>query len=420
MKFKSRRWLAAGIGVAALWLVDVSASALESDELDPAALAGATPFGWGKEDGHGMDKVKGLPGIDSVANFTGRFKAAGVDSVGNPQTVWPYAMVGNSPDEGGTTVIGAPIVAVSIQLLDASGNNRFVNGVNMFRDATQYLVPALQSPVFSFAKFPASVKPTQFNDAFMRAQFWEEADDGWHTLLKAEVRPARVLKLPFGTYRFARNSDGTLRYVLVDYSYFTNALFPPAAPDDTTIMGSLEIHGQISTKEITTLLFPDTYLYIGSVSNCCVLGYHSVDFEAGDASNGNVPRLYVMNYSSWISPGIFGGGFTDITALSHEMSEIFDDPFVSFDSIHNQTPWWLSPNGNCQNNLEVGDVIEGLVNATLPITMPNGFTYHPQNVAMLQWFTTHPKSDGYKGAFSFPDATVLPTAAVSQKVNCAP
>jgi hypothetical protein len=81
----------------------------------------------------------------------------------------------------------------------------------------------------------------------------------------------------------------------------------------------------------------------------------------------------VLNYASWITPGLFGGGFQDITALSHEMSETFNDPFVN-----NATPWWLSPSGQCQNNLEDGDVIEGLPNPTFPIKL-NGVTWHPKN-----------------------------------------
>jgi hypothetical protein len=108
-----------------------------------------------------------------------------------------------------------------------------------------------------------------------------------------------------------------------------------------------------------------------------------------------------------------------VTALSHEISETYNDPFVTFDGVHDITPWWLSPNGNCQNNLETGDVIEGLPNDTYPITM-NGMTYHPQNEALTQWFESTGKSDALDGAFSYPDETVLPKANVSQKAGCQP
>jgi hypothetical protein len=63
------------------------------------------------------------------------------------------------------------------------------------------------------------------------------------------------------------------------------------------------------------------------------------------------------------TPGLFGDAFTDVTALSHEIAESFNDPFVASDGVHNVTPWWASDNGQCQNVLEDGDVIEGLPDA---------------------------------------------------------
>jgi hypothetical protein len=33
---------------------------------------------------------------------------------------------------------------------------------------------------------------------------------------------------------------------------------------------------------------------------------------------------------------------------------------VVSDNVHNLTPFWLAPNGNCDTTLETGDVIEGL------------------------------------------------------------
>ncbi len=70
-------------------------------------------------------------------------------------------------------------------------------------------------------------------------------------------------------------------------------------------------------------------------NQCCVLGFHSFDFEPGIPENGNLTRAYMMDYSSWISPGLFGAGFQDVTALSHEVAETFNDPFVGFDNVHN-------------------------------------------------------------------------------------
>jgi hypothetical protein len=54
----------------------------------------------------------------------------------------------------------------------------------------------------------------------------------------------------------------------------------------------------------------------------------------------------------------------------------------------------------------VGDIIENLPNPSQPITL-HGFTYHPQTLALLQWFEGKTPSDAINGDYSFPDATAL-------------
>ena len=170
----------------------------------------------------------------------------------------------------------------------------------------------------------------------------------------------------------------------------------------------------ITTKDISSFLFPNTFLYFADRRDCCVLGFHTYFFDP----TSDPEMRWVLNYSSWITPGLFGPTFSDVTPLSHEIAETFNDPFVVSDGVHNLTPWWLSPNGNCQNNLEVGDVIEDLPNATFPMTM-NGFTYHPQNEALMQWFQFMTPSDALGGAYSYPNTTLLTQPSAPQKVNCA-
>jgi hypothetical protein len=408
-----------------------SAVASEPDQLTASSLSGVRaiyvhmpPSGGIRlpDGGHGGSGSGGpLQGFDSIVNFTGQFSAQGVDSLGNPQTVWPYAMAGNPPGRGGRTTINAPIIPVSLDLRNYDGTPRYVNGQRLYYDATQYVQPVLNSPIFQKTWYSSSESRTQYTDAIQRAEFWNHMEDDWHTMLAPVVKTPRVMTLIRGTYLFALNADGSCcRFVLVDANVFVGALFPPSTPDNSTVIGAAEVNGDITTHDISTFLFPNAFLYIGTTANCCILGFHSFDQELGDATNGNLPRFYVMNYSSWISPGLFGGGFADVTALSHELSETFNDPFVSFDGIHNQTPWWLSPNGNCQDNLEVGDVIEGLPSGTYAVTM-NGFTYHPQNEALLQWFAFRSPSNALNGAYSYPDPSVLASGlSAPQKVNCAP
>lgn len=95
-----------------------------------------------------------------------------------------------------------------------------------------------------------------------------------------------------------------------------------------------------------------------------------------------------------------------MSALSHELEEAIDDPFIGSDGVHNLTPWWLDSRGVCQNKNEVADAVQSLPGALLSVTTV-GMTYHPQNVALSQWFQTGIASDAIDGAFSYPDQTLL-------------
>lgn len=357
----------------------------------------------------------GIPNIDSLVNFNGHYFTAGFDSNGNPNQHWYFNTVGNPPQLGGTTTINAPVVPVSVDLRNFDGSPRFVNGQRLYSDATKFVTPTLASPVFQNFTYSSSSVPTQFSDAIQRAEYDKQAKADWHTVLAPSAKTPRVITLIRGTYRFALNPDGSCCFfVLIDANTFVNALFPATASDTTTPVGAAENAGDVTTKDISTFLFPNAFLYVnGDPNQCCIVGFHTYDFEPGDASNGNVEKRYVTNYSSWVSPGIFrGGAFQDVTALSHEIAETYNDPFVTSNNVNNVTPWWLAPNGNCQNDLETGDVIEGLPNAVYPITL-NGFTYHPQNEALLQWFEFEQPSDALGGAYSYPDATVLTQPSVA-------
>ena len=410
---------AASLGFAGL------ASAQEPDQLSSTAdlqnagtkTAKVAPNGHQNGQAHARF---GIPDIDSLVNFNGHYFADGFDSDGNPRREWYFNTIGNPPQLGGTTTINAPIVPVIMDLRNADGTPRFVNGKPLVSDPTPFVTPVLNSPVFQDAAYTSSSTPTQFTDAVQRAEYFNKAKADWHTRLAPSVKPARTMVLKRGTYRFLLNADGTCCFfILVDIGTFVNALFPAVATDTTTPIGAAENAGDITTKDLSSFLFPNTFLFFnGDPNQCCVLGFHSYDFEPGDAGKKQPEKRYVVNYSSWISPGIFrGDAFVDVTALSHEVAEAYNDPFVVSDGNHNLTPWWLAPNGNCQNNLETGDVIEGLPNATFPMTM-NGMTFHPQNEALLQWFEFESPSSALGGVYSYPDTTVLPHLSAPQLPGC--
>jgi hypothetical protein len=422
-----RSGLLATLLVAAVCTPSLSSAAMADDEMEPTALINVSPHlhhpsSFAADGGNkiGAKGTGSVLGVDSIPNFSSYFYRD--DTSAYLQFTWPYTMVGNPPFskgndddwQGGTTWIGAPIVPVTMQLLDFDGSIRVVGGKQMISTSTQLVNPVLKSPVFSPARYTSSSTPTQFTDAVHRAQFFNAADPDWHTLLRPRVTAPVTMKLKRGTYSFARNADGTCcAFVLIEINAFANGLFPATPDDTTTPIGFAENAGMIRTRDISTFLFNNAFLFFGNPSDCCVIGFHTYDVEPGSRANGSREKRYVVNYSSWVSPGIFGDPtFLDITALSHELSETFSDPFGN-----NLTPWWLAPNGLCQNNLEDGDVIEGLPNAQFTMIL-NGATYHPQNEALLQWFAGLKKSNAVEGAFSYPDTSVLTSSAKVQLPGC--
>ncbi len=403
-----------------------AAFAQEVDQVDPSFMANAhskhfhaTPHDLTNGNAHSRF---GIHGIDSIPNFNGQFFADGFDFNGNPNRHWYTNTVGNPPQMGRTTLINAPIQPVNIELDDKNGNLRVVNGHPLISDATQFVAPVLASPVFSTFTYSSGADPTQFSDAIQRAEYFNKMKPDWHTLLVPSPQPALTIHIqqsatcPTGpnfagcNYVFALNANGTCcRYILVNDN-------PPDFVFDTGLANVVVAditNNAITTKDISTFLYPNVYLFFGDTTQCCVLGYHTYFFQPGT----DPEQRWVVNYSSWIGPGLFGTAFVDVTGLSHEISETYNDPFVVSDNVHNLTPFWLSPNGNCQDDLETGDVIEGLPHATFPV-MLNAFLYHPQNEALQQWFKFESPSSAVGGAYSYPDATVLPQLSAPQNFGC--
>lgn len=360
------------------------------------------------DDSNGPNSIAGNPGavpnVISVPNFSRSFNFNGKN--------FPYTMVGNDPSLGHITTIPTKIVAVSLQLLNGDGS---VFGTV---DAGEFVQPVLNSPNFQRFKYEhdATVgipaESTQFSDAVQRAEFASSMAPNWHTELAPSVKDHITITVPkFVTvisrgqpvqsinYQTGIAADGHV-FVLMLNLFFNQQL---------GIIVNNEIDaGNFTTDSINLPLFPNTYLFSFNRTNpmqrgsCCTLGFHTYFTDLATPEH-----RWITDYASYISPGIFGGGFNDVTALSHEIAETFNDPFVN-----TAVPVWQFPGepGVCQGNLETGDPVEVLANATFPVTLTtNGVTttYHPQTEALLQWFAHTVPSDALHGAYSYPNLTAL-------------
>jgi hypothetical protein len=359
--------------------------------------------------------ASGIPDIDSVPNFDGQFTLAGFSPLGNPNEHWYTNTVGNPPELGGTTRLGAPVFPIAVELMNVDGQ-----GTNLICGARTAARQALSSPVFQNFSYSSSRVPTQWADAIQRASFFREAAPDWHTLLAPQPRRETVIQFPPGTYEYVANPNGSCKVALVDFDTFVDDVFPATPTDTSTPVGAAEHSGAMTTHDITNLILGNVLFYVGSPSDCCAAGFHSYDAEPGDARNGNRQRDFVLTVSNWLDESVLGPTFADASTLTHEISEAVNDPFVASDGVHDITPWWTDPTGViCSDELEGGDVIENMPNQIFPIRI-HGMLYHTQTEALLEWFEGVTPSAALGGAFSYPDPTVLTRPLTSLKADCAP
>ncbi len=313
--------------------------------------------------------------IFSVPHFSGSFESQG--------KAYPFAMVGVKPQSNSTTQIPVQIIPISLFF------EEFVdeNGAPIVLDPGA-IVPRVQaSPNFHDAQYATGT--TQFADAVQRAQFNAIAGKDWHTLLGAPqiLKPLRIA-VPRGDARVYRNPSTGVVYAIVDTDFFLSQL-------NTVIqMANLSPDALAIALTSNVFLAPQK-----DIKKCCVLGFHT-SFDVGEMTQIRFIQTFI--WASWVDQGILGSTLADVTPMSHEISEWMNNPFGS-----NAVPAWQVPNSTgCQSNLETGDPLALMPNAGYPVLI-DGYTYHPQNQVLMQWFQRGATSDAFEGAFSFPDQSIM-------------
>jgi hypothetical protein len=230
----------------------------------------------------------------------------------------------------------------------------------------------------------------QLEDATMRAQFNKTGASNYHVVLHPNVLPAVTIDVPSNQGTLLQSGRGVI-FADVNISWW-----------------AAQIQNLESTADPTHLpiyLTDNVLLHIGkNIFNCCVIGFHGTraagSGEGNTNSNGNAP-VQTFAWASWVQPGIYArpnGGtdwaLQDIHALSHEIAEWADDPFVN-----NFVEPWLTPTApqyGCTGILETGDpvVAIGFAKGTNTFEQgpnPNGTQsadgyYHPEDEVFLPWF----------------------------------
>jgi hypothetical protein len=231
------------------------------------------------------------------------------------------------------------------------------------------------SPLFQSAPFTmngVSIGTTQYADAFLRAEFWQNVSvtgNRFHMML------GPITTLAEQTFNVPTNEgasfddDGCNNLGVMDFSTWDSFV-------QSTLIPFVAAHGGGTTSfplfVLYNVVMADPYVPTTD-DNCCILGYHN-SFASPVQTYG------VADFDS-------NGGFTgvaDVSGMSHEVNEWLNDPLGS-----NQTPEWghIGQVSECQGNFEVGDPLSGTLFPTVTLS---SFNYHLQELAFFSWFYGSP------------------------------
>ena len=303
----------------------------------------------------------------SLAQWNGSF----VDLTGRAIT---YTMVGSNPSSTNTTTT-IPVVIVPIKMVYGSTNGNMTFDPNAHKVSNGLTVTqnTLASPLFNagidFNQGGTDLGNTQYADAFQRGNFWSSVstNSSYHVVLGTPtVATEQTINVSRFQGRVISNPFGSGKVGEMNINSFDSSL--------QTFMRNLA--SQINPGVLPIFVTYNIYL---TSRSCCIGGYHS--------ANGRQPSGQTYSYATYVdSVGSFA---QDVSALSHELGEWMDDPFVD-------------NHVNCTDNsiLEVGDPLENEKNyGGYPYSL-NGFTYNLQSLVFLGYFGA-PRSTSVNSWLSF-------------------
>jgi hypothetical protein len=307
-------------------------------------------------------------------------------------------MVGRSPFFHGhrTTSVKAFLIPVKFtfpdsEVFDPTTNDGCTPTGNTILSLVQGS-PIFREAPFDYAMNGVNVGNSQYIDAFERANFWSKVSaTPYHTVLsnpptvtsvQSVTVPAQFAALGSASCNTAHNLGA------IDINWWDPSLVESGSGEGEAgqILANVASQG-VGPNDLPIFIFNSVVMYLGSTSNCCVVGYHNAFFTGG----GTGP-LQTYLITDWDTTGDFGG---DISTMSHEVGEWMDDPLGT-----NPTPAWggVGQVSGCQNNLEVGDPLSAFPTLPFSVTL-SGFTYTLQELAYFSWFYGRP-SMGSGGRFS--------------------
>lgn len=230
----------------------------------------------------------------------------------------------------------------------------------------------------------------QLQDATMRALFNQTGASSYHVILHPNIKPAVVINVPINQGVLLASGRGVI-FADINYTWWAAQV--------------TNLETTANPTHLPIYLTNNVLLHVGqNIFACCVIGFHgtraSGNGGGSNNSNGNA-KVQTFAWASWIQPGIYSrpsGGtdwaVQDIHALSHEIAEWAEDPFVN----NTVEPWKTptAPQYGCSGLLESGDPVVGIgfamgTNSFEQGPNPNGTQsadgyYHPEDEVFLPWY----------------------------------
>ena len=311
-------------------------------------------------------------------------------------------MVGASPFFNGARTISIPTVIVPLIIKMPDGGVFDPTAVDTCAGSQSPIVFVQGSPALQSANFTMNginLGTGQYVDEFQRANFYEAnvatTGDSYHvTLSPITTIAAQTVTIPSGEGATYARGCGSHQGVM-DFDTFYDTLVNTVFPT---------LPSQVAPNTFPIFILHNVVMADPGISpntNCCVIGFHAA-FGGGltvkpDATGIHVAAasgIQTFTIADYDSTGFFFRE-PDISGLSHEIAEWMNDPLGT-----NPTPNWghVGQVSACQDNLEVADPLTGTTFAS--VAMPNGMTYHPQELAYYSWFFRESPSIGAGGFYS--------------------
>jgi hypothetical protein len=275
---------------------------------------------------------------------------------------YSYTSVGTNPRRSHATTT-VPVTFVPVKIVERSDGRSTKPGSTVIKSTTG-------SVIFHNSR---ATHGTQYGADTLRSSYWRfvKKHRRWHVRLGEPARTSvHTIRVPAnqGTDAVDRHGDHVM---LVNELWLARRL------------GG--ISSRYSARRLVAFLTYDTVACANftNTATCGIGGFHS----AAATRSGT----HTFAWASWQRTGVFGASGADVVAMSHEIAEWLNNPFVN-----DRVPRWSvrdEPQYGCSPLFEVGDPLVGHVFKI------NGLHY--QDEANFSWFARQKPSIARRGWYSY-------------------